>query len=215
MSTVEFQRALCDLTLNPRLAASLLHSGAALRAYDLTPIESSRLEAVVRQRGMSLNCTLARANRFAPIADAFPLTCSLLKPQLRALLDELWSGHRPEGYQLSGEVEAFATFIRARLADGTIEHPYAEEVFGYDSAAWSLIQSLRTASSNPSASEQRTHTASVCFRHDPHAIVPPLERDEIPPPGLPAREYVVTFVLRGDVLEVQAAGVLEPGAACV
>jgi hypothetical protein len=205
MSAVEFQRALCDLTLSPRLAASVLRGGTALRAYDLTPIESARLEAVVRQRGMSLNCTLARANRFAPIADAFPLTCSLLKPQLRALLDALWSDHRPEGYQLTGEVEAFAAFVRARLADGTIGNPYAEEVFCYDSAAWSLIQTLRAASSEASWGGPRTHTARVRFHHDPHAIVPALERDEMPPPDLPRREYVVTFVLRGDVLDVQAA----------
>ena len=58
------------MTLDPVLAASVLRRGAdALSGYTLTSIEQERLIAVVHQRGMSVNCTLARANRFAPIAD--------------------------------------------------------------------------------------------------------------------------------------------------
>ena len=111
MSLLEFQRALCDMTLDLAFAASVLRKGApALKGYRLTGIEEDRLIAVVSQRGMSVNCTLARANRFAPIADAFPLTCSLLKPHLRGLLDELWSVHRPGNYQLAGEAGALPSF---------------------------------------------------------------------------------------------------------
>src|SRR5689334_7263123 len=112
MSLHEFQRALCDMTLDPVFAASVLRKGApALKGYTLNGVEQDRLVAVVSQRGMSVNCTLARANRFAPIADAFPLTCSLLKPQLRGLLDELWNVHRPGDYQLAGEAAAFAALM--------------------------------------------------------------------------------------------------------
>src|SRR3954468_23458832 len=146
MSILDFQRALCDMTLDPVLTGGVLRDGAsALSGYALTPREQGRLAAIARQRGMSLTCSLARANRFAPIADAFPLTCSLLKPILRALLDELWRIERPGSYQLSGEVDAFARHIEHKLAAGALDQPYAGEVFRYERAVWSLIQPLITA----------------------------------------------------------------------
>ena len=130
------------MTLNPAFAASVLRRGTpTLSGYVLTPIEQVRLAAVARQRGMSVNCTLARANRFAPIADAFPLTCSLLKPLLRPLLYELWSLHPritinwPEKQRVRGIPPAEDLTRRS-------EYPYAEEVFRYERAAWRLIQTL-------------------------------------------------------------------------
>jgi hypothetical protein len=195
MSLLEFQRALCDMTLDVAFAASVLRNGAAaLQGYGLTGIEENRLVAVVSQRGMSVNCTLARANRFAPIADAFPLTCSLLKPHLRGLLDELWSGHRPGDYQLAGEARAFAAFLEEKLSRGQCEHEYAAEVFRYECAAWDLIQTLRR-----SVTERST---AVRFTHDPRVLVACLERDQPPPPGLPPGDYSVRLRLRGDTLDV-------------
>jgi hypothetical protein len=141
MSLVDFQRALCDMTLNPAFAASILRSGiSSLSGYQLSPTEQHRLTAIVRQPGMSLNCALARANRFTLIVEAFPLTCSLIKPLLRHLLDELWSLHRPSNYQLGEEVEAFAEFLQQKISRGELDHPYAEEVFCYECAAWELFQ---------------------------------------------------------------------------
>src|SRR5712692_5453580 len=117
MAIGEFQRALADMTLNVRLASAVRSLGAeALQGYDLTEREQRRLEAVARQPGMSLNCSLARANRFGPIHDVFPMTCVLLEPQLKGLLDELWSSHRPDNYQLTGEDQAFARFVEEKMA---------------------------------------------------------------------------------------------------
>ena len=203
MSLLEFQRALCDMTLDVAFAATVLRNGAAaLQGYGLTGIEENRLVAVVSQRGMSVNCTLARANRFAPIADAFPLTCSLLKPRLRGLLDELWSVHRPGNYQLAGEAHAFAAFLQEKLSRREFDHEYAAEVFRYECAAWDLIQTLpRSASAAPLEPVTEQSTA-VRFTHDPRILVACLERDQPPPRGLPPGDYSVRLRLSGDTLDV-------------
>jgi hypothetical protein len=203
MSLLEFQRALCDMTLDPVFAASVLRRGiSSLAGYELSAMEQGRLVAVVRQPGMSVNCTLARANRFAPIADAFPLTCSLLKPQLRRLLNELWGFHRPGNYQLEGEADAFARFLQEKMSRGELDHAYAEEVFRYERAAWELIQTLRRSMLEPERDSKAEKSATVRFSHDPRILVPCLERDEAPPADLPAGDYLVRLTLRGDTLEV-------------
>jgi hypothetical protein len=116
MSLRDFQRALSDMTLDTRMTTAVRGSGTpALSGYDLTTLEQQRLVAVARQPGMDLNCTLARGNRFGPIVEMFPLTCELLKPWLRELLDELWSRHRPSNYQLAGEEDAFAGFLEEKI----------------------------------------------------------------------------------------------------
>jgi len=144
MSLRNFQRALSDMTLDPRLTAAVRRSGVpALSDYELTPLEQQRLVDVARQPGMDLTCTLARGNRFAPIVEMFPLTCELLKPWLRELLDELWSRHRPDNYQLAGEEDAFGRFLEEKIAGRELTHPYAEEVFRYESACLDLARSLR------------------------------------------------------------------------
>jgi hypothetical protein len=203
MSIADFQRALCDLTLNPTLAAAVIGTGAgALSDYRLTPRERSRIIAVAGQPGMAVNCTLARANRFAPIVDAFPLTCWLLKPHLRMLLDELWSTHRPTDYQFAKEVDAFSAFVQSRLSQGTLKNPYAEDIFRYESAAWTLIQTLQVTHTGPAQDAMIQRSITVRFDHDPHRLVPPLERNQIPPPNIPRGNYLVRLTLRGDTLDV-------------
>jgi hypothetical protein len=209
MSLVEFQRALCDMTLDPVFASSVLRSGiSSLAGYDLSAMEQGRLVAVVRQPGMSVNCTLARANRFAPIADAFPLTCSLLKPHLRQLLNELWRLHRPGNYQLAGEADAFVQFLQEKMSRGEFDYAYAEEVFRYECAAWELIHTLRRSMLEPERALNGEKSATVRFRHDPSILVASLERDKAPPADLPVGDYLVRLTLLGDTLEVDIEEVL-------
>jgi hypothetical protein len=203
VSIVDFQRALCDLTLNPVMAASVLRNAASsLAGYQLTEVEQRRIVAVVRQPGMSVNCTLARANRFAPVADAFPLTCSLLKPVLRPLLDELWNIYRPGTYQLAGEADAFREFLQQKLSHGELNGPYVEEIVHYECAAWELIQTLRRSTLDSKEDPGVERSVVVRFSHDPRILVRCLERDEIPPPDLPAGDYVIRLILRGTSLDV-------------
>ncbi len=115
------------------MADRLRHGDAGvLASYDLTGRERDRLIAVASQRGMAVHRTLARGNRLEVIFEAFPMSCTLLRPVLRALVDELWAAHRPSHYQLAEEADVFVALISARLADGSLVLEYLPEVFGYE-----------------------------------------------------------------------------------
>lgn len=201
MSLQQFQRALSAMTIRPELAAEVRHLGApALQAYKLTPLEQTRLVSVSRQRGMDLNCTLARGNRFGPIFDVLPLVCTLLKPSLRELLGEFWSSHQPCNYQLSGEAEAFTIFLRKKITDGFVQ-PYLEEILHYETALWELVRSLHSKASKNASEAFR----EVAFQHDPRKLLPPLEAGEFPCSNLPSGNYLVRVMLcdKSLILEIK------------
>ena len=132
----------------------------------------------------------------------YPLTCELLKDDLRGLLDELWSRHRPDNYQLAGEDEAFAGFLSARLRSGQLTQPYADEVFRYEVECVALAKSLRYMSSDDLARDNVAPFRRTHFRHDPRIVLRSLERREPVPPDLPEGDYSVRITLRGDSLQV-------------
>lgn len=204
MALSDFQRALSEMTVHPDLAARVRLAGApALAEYRLSDREQARLVAVARQPGMDLNCTLARGNRFSPIVDVLPLTCTLLKPWLRELLDELWRVNQPDNYQLSGEEDAFAGFLQGKLASGEFSHPYLAEILEYEMACWALVQSLRHTPLNEDAVDGAEPFRRLRFTHDPTALLPPLESGNLPPDGLPPGDHPVRVTLRGDTLIVE------------
>lgn len=204
MALSEFQRALSEMTVAPSLAARVRAEGEPpLAAYDLTARERARLVAVAQHPGMDLNCTLARGNRFGPIVDVLPLTCTLLKPWLRELLNELWQNKRPENYQLSGEEHAFVAFLQGKLAGGEFSHPYLAEVLEYETASWALVQSLRHTVEGDEPPPGAEPFRLVLFTHDPAALLPPLESGALPPDGLPGGRYPVRVTLHGDTLVVE------------
>jgi hypothetical protein len=191
------------MTLDTELTVAVRRDGiAALTEYDLTALEQQRLVDVSRQPGMALNCTLARSNRFGPLVDMFPLTCELLKPWLRELVDELWSRHRPNNYQLVGEDDAFAAFLEEKIERGELAYPYAVEVFRYETACLHLARSLRYVSAVASPAPGSEPFRRVHFRHDPRILIRALERRQRPPENLPEGDYPVRITLRGDALDV-------------
>lgn len=192
------------MTLDTRIAAAVRKEGApALSDYELTSLEQQRLVDVARQPGMELNCTLARGNRFAPIVEMFPLTCELLKPWLRELLDELWSCHRPDNYQLAGEEDAFAGFLEGKIERRELTHPYVEEVFRYESVCLDLAKSLRYVSAEDSPEHGSEHFRLARFHHDPRILLRALESHQTPPLDMPEGDYPVRITLRGDALDVE------------
>jgi hypothetical protein len=145
MSLQSFQRAVVDLTLWPRNAAALRRGETGVLAdYDLTERERRRIVDIVSQPGISVSCSLARGNRLEMIAGTFPMTCVVLEPVLRQVLDELWADHRPTNYQLAGEDTAFAALVSRKLAAGEFAFEYLEEVFIYECACRELTHRVRS-----------------------------------------------------------------------
>jgi hypothetical protein len=196
MALGDFQRALADMTLDARLAAAVRNrGGSALAGYALTDRECQRLQSVAQQEGMSLNCSLAR-EPIGSIHDA-TMTCVLLGPRLREVLDNLFSGRRPDNYQLAGEETAFAELVDGAIANGTLTNEYLEEIFRYERICWEMAMELRLR--DAAAMEGRTRTA--CFRHDPGPLLDALAQDQPPPAGLPVGDYEVTVrVTNGDLV---------------
>ena len=143
MSLQAFQQAIVELTLAPRRVRRLLEGDlSVLENYDLTERERKRILFAVGQPGMELNCTIARGNRFEPVAELFPMTCTLLKPVLRELLDEIWEDAPPTNYQFAGEDEAFIKAVSRKLATGELAIEYLDEVFSYESRCVELARRM-------------------------------------------------------------------------
>jgi hypothetical protein len=182
MSLRSFQRAVVELTLAPRMARALRGGDAgALAGYDLTERERDRLFAIARQPGISVHCSLSRGNRLEVIMEAFPMTCVLLRPLLRVLLDELFEEHRPSHYQLAEERGAFAALLARKLAAGDLAIEYLDEILAYETACLALTERMRNG-----AEEAET---IVEFAHPPDELLPPLAQRSAPPAGLPTGAY--------------------------
>jgi hypothetical protein len=200
MSLKGFQQAIVDLTLAPKSAAALRRGETALLdRYDLTERERVRILAAVAQRGMAITCSLARGNRLEVIAGVFPMTCILLKPVLRGLLDDLWEVHQPGNYQLAGEEEAFAAFIQGRIAEGALSIEYLAEIFAYELTCWEMTRQARASTVPGAPCEARFE-----FQHQPDQLLPPLSRLLAPPAGLPAGSFPALVRLSESGFEVQA-----------
>ncbi len=199
MSLKAFQQALVDLTLTPHKARMLYQGDSGvLQEFDLTTQERDRLLAIARQPGMSINCSLSRGNRFEVIAGTFPMTCVLLEPVLRQLLDELWAEWSPSNYQLTGEDVAFARLLTRKRAAGELVIEYLDEIFAYEIVCRDMAHRIR-AQIGPECPVE----AVVDFQHAPDALLPPLSRLVAPPAGLPRGCYRARIHLQGGKFEVQ------------
>lgn len=197
MSLRSFQRALVDLTLSPITATALKNGDLeALASYELTPLERDRLQDVVRQPGISVHCSLSRGNRLEMIIGAFPMTCVLLRPVLRDLLEEFWRRHQPTSYQLSDEASAFAACVARKLGAGELTLEYVAEVFAYEQACRGLSE---RASLDSEAELERV----VEFQHCPDELLPPLSRQTLPPSGLQPGRFLARVTLRDGRFEVE------------
>lgn len=199
MSLQAFQHALADLTVAPLRARRLAKGDMTiLDSYDLDERELSRLLDVLRQPGMSLNCTIARANRFVGIGDVFPMTCVLLDLVLRDLLDELWENARPTNFQFLGEEDDFAEFLRQKMSNNELSIPYLDEIFGYECVCWELAKELRSQTD-----PDHEASAIVEFHHSPDLLLLPLSEMKAPPDGLPEAVYRAKLTLRGSRFDVE------------
>jgi hypothetical protein len=199
MSLQGFQRALVDLTLAPGFFRALRRGESGLLdRYELNERERHRLLEISHQAGVAMNCSLSRGNRLELIVAAFPKTCTLLKPLLPGLLDELWERHEPDNYQLFGEENAFAAFLSRKISEGELRVEYLSEIFAYELACQDLAMQLET-STGPAESFETV----VEFNHPPDQLLPPLERLVAPPPSLPKGVFPVHICLSESGLDLK------------
>src|SRR5215467_4620441 len=193
MSLRAFQRAVVELTIAPEKTRSLRAADRSVFAgYDLSELEWERLFSIVRQPGINVHCSLSRGNRFEMIGGSFPMTCVLLEPWLRDLLNELWKEHAPTNYQLAGEEMAFAEMIDRKITSGQLSVEYLKEVFHYEVVCLELTRRMRNQTDSHAEME-----AIVEFQHFPDELLPPLARLMAPPAGLPEGDYRALIQLQG------------------
>lgn len=201
MSLAGFQQALTVMTLDAERAAAVRHQGEpALAPWPLTALEKRRLLAMAQQPGMELNCTLARGNRFAAVHDAFAMTCALLGPALRPVLNRLWSGQQPHNVQLAGDAERFAgvALDHAAALPSDQLRSYLRDVLAYEQQAYELALSVRHA---PDPEHVNSPPRWVNFDHDPQALFDALRAFEPPPADLPRAPHRVRLRLVDGELE--------------
>jgi hypothetical protein len=199
LSLQAFQQAVVELTLSPGKATALRQGDdGVLGDYALTERERERLFDIVRQPGISVSCSLSRGNRFEVIAEAFPMTCILLDPVLRKLLDELWAEQRPTNYQLAGEETAFVCLLREKMEKGELEIEYLPEILEYELACRELARESRTQLDPKTVVEM-----VVEFQHSPDDLLPPLSRLTAPPAALPQGLYRARVRLQAEDFSVE------------
>lgn len=193
MSLQAFQRAVVELTIAPEKTHLLRAADRSVFAgYDLSELEWERLFSVVCQPGINVHCSLSRGNRFEMIGGVFPMTCVLLEPWLRDLLNELWKEHSPTNYQLAGEETVFAEMIDRKIVAGELCVEYLREVFQYELVCLDLTRRMRNQP-DPHAEME----AIVEFQHSPDELLPPLARLTAPPARLSEGRYRALIQLQG------------------
>jgi hypothetical protein len=201
MSLAGFQQALTAMTLDAALAGRVRQQGAAaLGVWPLTPRELRRLAAMAQQPGMELNCTLARGNRFATVHDAFAMSCALLGPALRGVLDALWSSQQPSGVQLVGDVERFAAVAMShvRMLPKPRLRACLRDLLAYEQAAYKLAAAVRHHAQPELA---RPTAVWVDFEVDPQPLFAALRAFEPAPTVLVRAAHRVRLALVDGALE--------------
>ena len=120
----DFQGALADLVASPALTLEVrADPGLLHRRYALSAREARQLEGVARNRGMSANCMIYRANRLAPLAIEAPRTCEALGEDLHDVLCAFWAATPDAQAQFLPEASRFLAYVEEWAAARAAEHP--------------------------------------------------------------------------------------------
>jgi hypothetical protein len=205
VTAVAYQRALCDMIASPGLCLEVRRCpDTALAPYDLTARERRRLEAIVRQPGMSVSCTLYRVNRLTPLATLLPMTCRLLGDRFVGVAERFWA-RRGTDLQFRTETERFCDHLARELREG-LNDRYLTEVVEFEIAANRLrfLPRDRSEHDSPSDVGLRIHpkVAVTVFTHDPTLLLGALAEDRDPPQDLPDGRFPILLDVRSGDLEL-------------
>lgn len=208
MSLPSFQRALFDLIANPALCMQAKESpGILSEKYDLTPKEFNRLHTVIRQKGMSTNCTLYRINRVTPLYTLMPYTCKLLGDHLLPLLIAFWETNGRTNLQFKDEVILFSDYLQQEIIKGAVCIPFLEEILDFESKINELRYQKVEAEKQEGGSAYILNPAVrvVPFRHAPQTLFDLLTSDEPLKQNstVPEGEYYLLLEQNGDEIDMK------------
>jgi hypothetical protein len=213
MSLRGFQQALTDLIAAPDLCrAARVDPGLVLDRYDLAPRERVRLMEIIRQPGMSVNCSLYRANRITPLYTALPFTCFLLGADLKQAVDRFWNEQAEVDLQFKFEIVRFAEFLQEQSWRTEAGDLLLKEVLDFELAVHGLrflprrriIEEMNRAGKldRPSL---RLHplVRLVEFRHDPSKLLTLLAETHPLPYDLAEGEFYVLLDAREETFQMK------------
>jgi hypothetical protein len=173
MSIAEFQRAFADLIASPDRCVALREGKTEVLAdYDMTLREKQRLETMVHDEAMSVNCSLYRVNRLIPVYSVLPHSCRLLGDRLMDELDAFWTASRHATLQYRWESWRFGLWLEERIATRRLPAGPVEDAIRLEMAIFDVQAATRDGKS---ASRRRV----VLLRYDP---------DELLDPAIPAED---------------------------
>ncbi|NML35989.1 hypothetical protein HHL17_02155 [Chitinophaga sp. G-6-1-13] len=174
MSLLSFQQALAALIASPELCVEARQwPDKVFSPYDLTDRERKRLETVVFQRGMSVNCTLYRVNRITPIYTLLPYTCLLLGDRLMPLATAFWEACRQSDLQFKREIELFTDYLEKQINEGHLQLLYLPEILRMETA----INALKFL---PKQQDAASRVRYIPFEHEPGPLLEALSALQIP-----------------------------------
>lgn len=158
MTAPAFQAAMARLIVEPEFRDAVRSDGPAALSGDLTPLETSRLIAIAKDRGLDMNRTLHKGFRLGKLRALLPLTCAALTPaRLAREVARFWQAHPPASFSFLPEALEFCAFLERRR----IRSVYLAEVLAYERA---MLELERARIDMPPPQ-------SVRFRHDPVALL--------------------------------------------
>jgi hypothetical protein len=212
MSLHAFQRLLCELVASPDLCRTMrADPNRILDCYDLTERERRRLDAVVRQRGMTTNCTLYRANRITSIYTLLPYTCFQLGNDLRREAELFWNTSVEAEVQFKHESARFGAFLKNRIEAREIQNAYLQETLDFELALNELrflprrriVSELARAEGGPVSLRRHPLIRVTFFRHEPLPLIKLLTEMRPPPYDLAEGEFCLVLDAIGEELAVK------------
>jgi hypothetical protein len=168
MSIAEFQRAFADLIASPERCVQLREGVTDVLAdYDMTRRERKRLETMVHDEAMSVNCSLYRVNRLIPVYSVLPHSCRLLGDRLMQELDAFWAASRHATLQYRWESWRFGLWLEERIATRRLPGGPVEDAIRLEMA---LFDTQAAARNGNGGSWQRV----VLLRYDPDELLDPM-----------------------------------------
>lgn len=197
MSLRSFQEALAEIITSPQIGHAYQSDPALLeRKYTLTGKERDRLLHMIRQKGMRTNYMLYQMNRLTPLTMFMAYTLKILHPQLMSILHPFWKAYPKTSFQFKDEIAYFSAFLKEKIADGSLDLPYLEDVIRIEDAVNHIrFDSPETSYVNDDFFTLHPSARIVYMEHEAqHLIEAMVTYDAAQPPAVPqAPGYYVLF----------------------